>query len=304
MVLRKIWLLLVAAAVLTGACAPATGSSSGQKPTVRLGGQNFTEQTVLLELYGQALEAGGYTVERRANLGTREIVEPALESGQIDMYPEYLATVERFLSKDASKASTDAGETRKALQEAFKPKGVTVLDYAPAVNQNGIVVSKATADRHNLKKVSDLAPVSNQLVFGGPPECPNRPFCIPGLERTYGVRFKEFKALDSGGPLTVAALEGNQIDVALLFTTDAAIPQKGFVLLDDDKKLQLADNVAPVVRDDLLNRAPADFETIVNGVTAKLTTQELTDLNKQVGVDRREAREVAAAWLKAKGLVK
>ena len=303
MVLRKVWLLLVVAAVLAGACAPATGSSS-QKPTVRLGGQNFTEQTVLVELYGQALEAAGYQVERRANLGAREIVEPALESGQIDMYPEYLATAERFLSKDASKASTDAGETQKALQEAFKAKNITVLDHAPAVNQNGIVVSKATADRHNLKKVSDLAPVSNQLVFGGPPECPNRPFCIPGLERTYGVRFKEFKPLDIGGPLTVAALEGNQIDVGLLFTTDAAIPQKGFVLLDDDKKLQLADNVAPVVRDDLLNRAPADFKGIVNGVTAKLTTQELTDLNKQVGVDRREAREVAAAWLKAKGLVK
>jgi osmoprotectant transport system substrate-binding protein len=142
------------------------------------------------------------------------------------------------------------------------------------------------------------------LTLGGPPECPNRPFCIPGLEKVYGIKFKEFKPLDIGGPITVQALEQNQVDVGLLFTTDAAIPQKGFVLLDDDKKLQLADNVAPVVRDDLLSKAPADFKTVVNDVSSKLTTAELTDLNKQTGVDRKEPKDVAAAWLKAKGITK
>jgi osmoprotectant transport system substrate-binding protein len=152
--------------------------------------------------------------------------------------------------------------------------------------------------------MSDLAPVADQLVLGGPPECPQRPFCQPGIEQVYGAKFKDFKPLDPGGPLTVAALEGKQVDVALLFSSDAVIAQKDFVVLEDDKKLQAADNVAPVVRDDLLSQAPADFKTLLNGVSAKLTTEELTGLNKQVGVDRMEPRDVAGAWLKAKGLVK
>ena len=113
----------------------------------------------------------------------------------------YLAP-EHFLNKDASKASPDAAATQKALQDAFKPKGITVLDYAPAVNQNGFVVTKATADRLNLKKLSDLAPVANQLVLGGPPECPSRPLCLPGLEKAYGLRFH--RALEHSVGLNLA----------------------------------------------------------------------------------------------------
>jgi osmoprotectant transport system substrate-binding protein len=118
------------------------------------------------------------------------------------------------------------------------------------------------------------------------------------------LKFKEFKPLDPGGPITVAALEANQIDVAVLFTTDAVIPARGFVLLEDDKKLQLADNVAPVVRTELLNRAPADLKTLVNSVTTKVTTAELTGLNREVGLDKRDPKDAAAAWLKARGLVR
>jgi osmoprotectant transport system substrate-binding protein len=118
------------------------------------------------------------------------------------------------------------------------------------------------------------------------------------------LKFKEFRALDAAGPLTVAALEGGQIDVAMLLTTSAVIPAKGFVLLEDDKKLQPADNVVPVVREDLLARVPADFKTTVNGVTAKLTTAELTGLNKLVEIDRKDPRDAAASWLKEKALVR
>jgi len=259
---------------------------------------------MLAELYGQVLEANGYKVERRFNLGQREIVEPALEKGEIDMYPEYLATMTAFVTKDPAKASTDAAATSKNLQEALKAKGLSVLDYAPAIDANAFAVTKATADKYNLKKLSDLEPIGNQLVLGGPPECPQRPFCQQGLERTYNIKFKDFKPLDAGGPQTVAALDGNQIDVALVLSTDPVISTRGFVVLDDDKKLQLADNVVPVVRDDLLSKAPADFKTLINGVSGKVTTQELTELNKQVGVDRKEPKDVAAAWLKANGLVK
>jgi len=298
-------LVAVVALVVLACCGTTTGSSSSaQKPTVRIGSTNFGEQIMLAELYGQVLEANGYKVERRFNLGQREIVEPALEKGEIDMYPEYLATMTAFVTKDPAKASSDAAATSKNLQEALKAKGLSVMDYAPAIDANAFAVTKATADKYNLKKLSDLAPIGNQLVLGGPPECPQRPFCKQGLERTYNINFKDFKPLDAGGPQTVAALDGNQIDVALVLSTDPVISTKGFVVLDDDKKLQLADNVAPVVRDDLLSKAPADFKTLINGVSAKVTTQELTELNKQVGVDRKEPKDVAAAWLKAQGLVK
>lgn len=285
----------------------ASPAATGPKPAVKIGGANFTEQDVLVELYAQALEASGYRVERKPRIGSREILFPALERGEVDLVPEYLATMESFVAKAASgqsKASTDAAATQKALQDLLTPKNLTVLDFAPAVDQNGFVVSKATADQYGLKKMSDLQPVASQLVLGGPPECPSpdRPFCLAGLEKTYGLKFKDFKPLDSGGPLTVAALDGKQVDVGLLFTTDPAIVSKGYVLLDDDKYLQLSDNIAPVVRNTLLSQAPADLRTALNGVSAKLTTAELTKLNKEVGIDRKEAKDVAGAWLKANNL--
>jgi osmoprotectant transport system substrate-binding protein len=293
--------ILMAVALL--GCASQTAAPGG-KPTVRVGSTSFTEQVVLAELYAQALESNGYRIERRFNLGSREVVAPALESGQIDMYPEYLATYLTYVSKDPNKASTDAQATYQNLQDALKPKNLVALDFAQAIDANGFAVTKSTAQKHNLAKLSDLARVNDQLVLGGPPECPARPFCLPGLTETYGVRFKDFKALDVGGPLTVTALEGEQIDVAMLLTTSAVIQSKGFVLLDDDKRLQLADNVAPVVRDDLLSRAPADFRTTINGVTAKLTTAELTGLNKMVEIDRMDPKDAAATWLKAQGITR
>jgi osmoprotectant transport system substrate-binding protein len=299
--------ILVALLVLVAACQP-SGGPGGGKPTVRVGSTNFAEQSILAELYAQALEANGYKVERRLNLGPREVVEPALESNQIDLYAEYMATLLAFVGKasgaNAPAASGDPAATASTLQSALQPKGLAVLDYAPAVDTNGYVVTRATADKYRLTKLSDLAPVASQLVLGGPPECPDRPFCLPGLRDTYGLTFKDFKPLDAGGPLTVAALEGNQVDVGVIFTTDAVIATRGLVLLADDKRLQLADNVVPVVRADFLNKAPADFKTTINAVSAKLTTEELTGLNKAVGVDRKEPRDVAAAWLRDKGLVK
>ena len=291
------------AATTVAAQPTAAKAAEGAKPTVTVGSTNFPEQVVLAELYGQVLEASGYRVDRRLNLGNREIVYPALERGDINLYPEYLATLLAFVTKGDTKEA-DPATAQQKLQEALKPKGISVLDFAPAVDTNAFAVTRETAEKYKLSKMSDLAPVADQLVLGGPPECPQRPFCQPGIEQVYGAKFKDFKPLDPGGPLTVAALEGKQVDVALLFSSDAVIAQKDFVVLEDDKKLQAADNVAPVVRDDLLSQAPADFKTLLNGVSAKLTTEELTGLNKQVGVDRMEPRDVAGAWLKAKGLVK
>ena len=298
----RVAILFIVAALVASACG-GTGTSGGAKPPITIGSTNFSEQLVLGELYSQILEANGYTVTRRFNLGSREIVFPALQSGQIDMEADYLATLLAFVDKNA-KGSTDPKQTAAALQTALTSKGVTVLEYAPAVDQNGFVVTKATADKHKLAKISDLAPVASQLVLGGPPECPNREFCALGLKSKYGLTFKEFKPLDAGGPLTVQALVGGQIDVGLLFTSDATIAVRGFVLLDDDKQLQLSDNVAPVVRNEYLAKAGDEFKRIVNSIAPKLTTAELTGMNKLVEVDKKDPKDVARDWLKKQGLIK
>lgn len=292
-----------AAVVASPSAAASPVAAGGPKPTVRTASFNFDESVVLMELYSQVLESNGYTVERKPRLGTREIVEPALESNQIDLVPEYLATLEAFLAKNNSKATSDPSATQKALQDQLTPKNLTVLDYAQAVDTNGFVVTRPTADKYKLAKLSDLQPVANQLVLGGAPECPQRPFCLLGLQSTYGLQFKDFKPLDSGGPLTVAALDSGDIDVGLLFTTDPAITLKNYALLEDDKHLQLADNVAPVVRNDILTRG-TDAKSLLDSVTTKLTTSDLTDMNKQVGVDHKDAKDVAQAYLKAKSIIR
>jgi osmoprotectant transport system substrate-binding protein len=292
----------IVAALVASACGGA-GTSGGAKPPITIGSTNFSEQLILGELYSQILEANGYTVTRKFNLGAREIVFPALQSGQIDMEADYLATLLAFVDKTAT-GSTDPKETATTLQKALEPKGVTVLDYAPAVDQNGFVVTKATADKYKLAKISDLTPIANQLVFGGPPTCPSREFCAVGLKNKYGITFKEFKPLDTGGPLTVTALKGGQIDVGLLFTSDARIAAEGFVLLDDDKRLQLSDNVAPVVRNEYLSKGGDDFKKLVNSIAPKLTTAELTGLNKQADIDKKDPKDVAKEWLKKQGLIK
>ena len=290
-------------AAVASPSAAASPVAGGPKPQVKVASFNFDESEILMELYAQVLETNGYTIERHPRLGTREIVEPALGSGQIDLVPEYLATAEAFLAKDQTKASSDPAATQKALQDLLTPMNITVLDFAQAVDTNGFVVTKATADKDKLSKMSDLQPVASQLVLGGPPECPQRPFCLPGLMRVYDLQFKDFKPLDAGGPLTVAALDSGDVDVGLLFTTDPNITLKNYTLLEDDKHLQLADNVAPLVRNDILTRG-ADARTLLNSVTSKLTTADLTDMNKQVGIDHKDASAVAKAYLQSKQLVR
>jgi osmoprotectant transport system substrate-binding protein len=291
------------AAAVASPSAAASPVAGGPKPMVKIASFNFDESEILMELYAQVLEANGYTIERHARLGTREIVEPALEGGQIDLVPEYVATLETFIGKDQSKASSDPAATQKALQDLLTPKNITVLDFAQAVDQNGFAITMQTSQKYNAKKMSDLQPVANQLVLGGTPECPQRPFCLQGLMRVYNLNFKDFKPLDTGGPLTVAALESGDIDVGELFTTDPNISLKNFVELEDDKHLQLADNVAPVVRNDILNRG-ADAKNLLNGVSAKLTTADLVDMNKQVSIDHKDAKDVAKAYLTSKQLIR
>jgi osmoprotectant transport system substrate-binding protein len=251
------------------------------------------------EIYAQALESEGYQVERKLNIGSREIYAPALEAGELDLIPEYIGTMLTYLG---GTASPDSAETHAALQAAWESKGIEVLDFAPAQDKNGFVVTRATAESLSLAKVSDLAAHNGTLVLGGPPECPEREFCLQGLESVYGLSFAEFRPLDVGGPITVAALEGDEIQVGLMFTSDGTIVAKDFVLLEDDKGLQPAENLAPAVRSEIIEAYGDKFAETLQKVSAQLTTAELTAMNKLVGIDGVDPETAATDWLKAVGV--
>jgi osmoprotectant transport system substrate-binding protein len=293
--------LSVLALVATACGGGSSSSSSGAKGTVTIGAFNFSESNILANMYGDALRAQGYTVNVRPNLGSREIVEPALEQGQIDMYPGYAATELEFINKGAGEATPDATQTVNKLNSHLDPKGLVALTPSPAVDQNAFAVTKATADKYHLKNLSDLAPIGNQLTLGGPPECPTRPFCQQGLESTYGIHFKAFKALDAGGPLSKDALANGQVDVALIFSSDGAIPARGFVVLNDDKHLQNADAVVPVIRK---TTATSDVRSILNKVSAAITTDDLAALNKSADVDKQDPDALAQDWANKHGFAK
>lgn len=152
--------------------------------------------------------------------------------------------------------------------------------------------------------ISDLEPVADGLVFGGPPECPERPFCLPGLERAFGLRFTELNALDAGGPLSVGALEGNEVDVALLFTSDGHLEGDQFVLLQDDRGLQPPDNLEPVVRKQAVDRFGARLTQAVDRVISSLHTKDLAELNRRVSIDGVKPARAATDWLRSRGLVR
>jgi osmoprotectant transport system substrate-binding protein len=255
----------------------------------------------LAHIYGGALKNKGYTIAYRDKLGNREIVEPALESGQIDLYAGYAATDLTFVDKRQGKdseAGTDGQANAQKLNALLSSKGIKALDPSPAVDQNAFAVTKAEADQNHLTKLSDVSSVASKWTLGGPPECPQRPFCKPGLEQTYGLHFKAFKALDVGGPLTFAALKNGDINIGLVFSSDGGITANNFVVLEDDKHLQQADNVVPLIRNAVNN---AEVTQLLNSINAKLNTKDLTGLNKRADVDKEDPADVAASWLKDHG---
>jgi osmoprotectant transport system substrate-binding protein len=302
---RPAWVLALVLVLVAAACGDDdddSGAAAPSGPTVVVGSFNFPESELLGELYGQALAAKGIKVEYKASLGNREIVEPALEKGEINFVAEYAATILEFVNGSKGEATSDPTATVEKLKAQLAPKKLTALTASPAQDQNGFVVTKATADEYKLTKLSDLAAVAKDLTLGGPPECETRPFCAKGLTDTYGITFKEVKSLDPGGPLTVQALDAGQIDVGLLFTTDVTIVQKGWVLLEDDKHLQLADNVVPVLSQELVDAYGDTLTAPLDAVSAKLTTAQLTQMNTDVAGGK-DAKTVAGDYLEANGLV-
>ena len=263
---------------------------------------DFPESQLLAEIYGQALESSGMRVHRELALGTRELVQPALQQGLVDLVPEYGGSALAFVTLGAVEPTADEERTHTELRDALAERGITALDYAPAQNRNGVAVTAATAAALGLRTMSDLEQHAPGMTFGGPPECADRPLCLPGFERVYGLRFGEFLPLDAGGPQTLQALRSDAVDAAVVFTSDGAAERDGLVLLDDDRRLQPAENVTPVVRTDVLDRYGSRMSDLLNRVSAALTTSELRAMNAEVAVDGRSPASVAEDWLHHEGL--
>ena len=235
---------------------PPPGERASGRPgaVISVGSFDFPESVLLSEIYGQALAARGFPVRIMPGLGNRELVDPALMGGLIQLVPEYAGSALQFISLGRLSATSDVEGASQALTALAAAQGLVAGRPATAQDANAIVVTAATAARYHLRSIADLARVAPGLMFGGPPECPGRAYCLPGLKHVYGLRFKAFIPLDAGGPLTLQALEGGNVAVALLFSTDPSISARHLVVLADDRGLQPAENVTPLVRRDAVDR--------------------------------------------------
>ncbi len=301
-------------------------------PTIKIGSDGFYEAKIVAEIYAEALEAKGYTVDRTGiGMGARAVSAPALVSGQIDLKPEYVGSGLRNVSLYAAPAAataaasaagsasasgapsvdvTDPNAEMQALQDALSAAGITVLNVSPAADQNGFVVRADVAQANNLAKMSDTTAVQDKIKWGLATDCPTNPLCgAPGgaLESAYGIT----QATIAGATLLSAcdqpmvdALAAKTIDLGELCTTQPDIAQNGWVLLADDKHSQPADNIVPLVRNDYLAKVDkTSFEQILNDVSAKLTTDALLDMNKQFTFDKKDIPVIAKAWLQQNGFV-
>jgi osmoprotectant transport system substrate-binding protein len=274
--------------------------------SLTVGGANFTEATLMIELYAQVLEEAGYRTDIQTTDG-RELYAPELESGAIDVVPEYAATLAEYLNAQANGpeaepvASPDVDTTVAALRELAEPRGLTVLDPGEAVDQNAFAVHEDFAAEHGLTTLSDLGESGLPVRLAAGEDCPTRPFCEPGLEETYGIDITELDPLGVGTVPAKQAVRDGEDQLVLVTTTDATLEDFDLVLLEDDRNLQLADNVLPVVNTE--TAGDPEIAAALDGLTEVLTTDDLIELNRQVDAERRKADEVARDYLVEKGLV-
>ena len=295
-------------ALASAACTasgPAPGPAGGPgRPVIVVGSFDFPESVTLAYLYADALAGRGYPVRVLPDLGPRELVDPALMAGLIQLVPEYTGSALEFVSLGRVPATANVVATAAALATAMTGRGLVVGQPAAAQDGNAIVVTAGTAVRYRLRTISSLAAVANRLVFGGPPECPERAYCLPGLRLTYGLRFRQFVALDADGPLTKQALAAGDIGVALLFTTDPAIAARHLVVLADNRGLQPAENVVPVLRQATADRYGPGLLTVLDAVSARLTTAALAEMDAEVELGNLDPQAAARQWLRAAGLAR
>ncbi|MFI6938065.1 ABC transporter substrate-binding protein [Streptomyces sp. NPDC050418] len=278
----------------------------GDSKSLTIGSAGFTESDLLAQMYAKLLSAAGYRITL-LTVANRELYEPALESGQIDVVPEYAATFADWLNAKANGpdaapvGSPDLARTMTALRGLATPRGLTVLDAGKAVDQNAFAVSAAYAEEHKLKTLSDLGRSGLEVRLAAGDECVKRPYCRPGLEKTYGINITTVDPKGVGTTQAKKAVQAGQDQMVLTTSTDATLDEFGLVLLADDKKLQNADYIVPVV-----NRSRAGSEKVaaaLGKLNTVLTTADLASMNQQVDSWRRLPEDVAEEYLREKGLL-
>jgi osmoprotectant transport system substrate-binding protein len=301
------WLVgAVALSLLVSACGSdeketaGVGASESMPESITVGSANFAENVILMEMYAQALEAKGAKVTRQRNIGNREAYYAIVKKGDVDVMPDYTNSLLSFVTKGKpDAANTDQQVAR--LNEVLKADKLGVLNPSPAQDKDVLVCNAETAAALSLKTLEDVAAKSGEIVLGGPPEFATRePWGLIGLEKTYGATFKEFKPLDTAGPITVEALKSNDVQCANLFSTQSAVSANGFVVMEDTKGIVPAENIIPLVSDKVgLSTAAAGA---LNAVSAALDTTTLAGLVAKVEIDKADPAVVAKEFLTSKGL--
>jgi len=293
------------AAMLVAFAACSSGGGGSAKPDIRIGSDGFYESKLVAEMYAQVLEADGYKVTRNLGIGARQVRQPALESGQIDLSPEYVGSGLGYY--DPAAPTGDGPTNREALAKVLKDKGISVFAISPGEDTNAAVVRKDTADQYSLTKMSDLAAVQNDLKWGLPPDCDANPQCKGALE-AYGITYPpaQREALAACDAPIATALKDGGVDFAWLCSTQPAIAQFGFVALEDDKDTQPAENMTAIVRDDYLAKVgdAKAFQALLYKLSALPTTEKLTELGVKVAVDQQSEADVAKAFLTENALLK
>ena len=295
----RIGLALAAVSALTlAACGDSDPLSSGndESGTIVIGSQDYYSSEIIAETYAQALEAEGFEVDRQFKIGQREVYLPEIESGSVDLFPEYTGPLLQYWVKDTEARLAD--DVYDEL-EGSTPDGLRVLEQSPATDQDSYVVTREFAEKWDLETIDDLANVTDPLTFGANSEAENRPNGPKGLKRAYGVDVKFTPIEDSGGPLTVKALENDEIQLAIIYTADPRIKSNDLVALEDTKGLFLASHVVPLASDDVDDEA-AD---VINEISAAMSPEDLVDLNARSVDEKLPAETIAKDWLEDEGLL-
>ena len=274
----------------------ATDGGGSAEGAIVIGSADFPESQLIATIYAEALRANGIDVTEKLNIGSRELYVPALRDGSIDLIPEYSGALLQYLD---SKTTATASDEVSAEIDAKLPKGLVALEPSPAEDKDVLAVKQETAEKYSLETVEDLVQHADELTLGGPPEWKTRENGVAGLKTKYGLTFREFLALDAGGPLTLNALLSGQIQVADVFSTDPAMRSENLVALEDTKHLFLAENITPISNE---LKARDDVRSVLAGVSAALTTEDLIEMNQRVA-DLDDMSDIAQDWLQENSLV-
>jgi glycine betaine/choline ABC-type transport system substrate-binding protein/ABC-type proline/glycine betaine transport system permease subunit len=278
-------------------------AANGSTPTITVGSKNFTEAFVLGEVYAQALQAAGYKVKKQLNLGSEQIALKALKSGRVDAYPEYTGTVlTSFCKVKDTAVPHDPAAAYDQAKTCMTKEGIDALPQTPFTDSNGFAVTQATAKKlGNITKLSQLAPKASTLSISGGPECAQRPDCLLGLEKVYGLKFKKFVSIDLAKRHEV--IKNGQSDVGLVFTTDGQIKADNLVLLQDDKQLFPPYNATLLTRSSTASKAGPDYAKVIESVQQGLTTPVMQELNSRVDLDKETPAKAASQYLREAGYV-